>query len=125
MRQIRQLSRNHLGIKNIGTNGSNLIGGSADLSCSDNTFLSNFSTISAKDYSGRNIKYGVREFAMAAMATGLVLSQSFRPYIGTFLMFSDYMRNAIRLAALMNLPVIYQFTHDSVFLGEDAQPSTR
>ncbi len=96
-----------------------IIGGSADLSCSDNTFLSQYSTITASNYNGRNIKYGVREFAMAAMATGLVLSQAFRPYVGTFLMFSDYMRNAIRLAALMNVPVIYQFTHDSVFLGED------
>lgn len=96
-----------------------LLGGSADLSCSDNTFLKNYSAISAKDYLGRNIKYGVREFAMAAMASGLVLTKSFRPYIGTFLMFSDYMRNAIRLAALMNIPVIYQFTHDSIFLGED------
>ena len=56
---------------------------------------------------------------MAAIASGLVLTKSFRPYVGTFLMFSDYMRNAIRLAALMNIPVIYQFTHDSVFLGED------
>ena len=97
----------------------NLIGGSADLSCSDNTFLKGFSAISDKDYMGRNIKYGVREFAMAAMASGLVLTKLFRPYIGTFLVFSDYMRNAIRLAALMNIPVIYQFTHDSIFLGED------
>ena len=96
-----------------------LLGGSADLSCSDNTFLKNYSAISNKDYQGRNIKYGVREFAMAAIASGLVLTKSFRPYVGTFLMFSDYMRNAIRLAALMNIPVIYQFTHDSVFLGED------
>ena len=96
-----------------------LIGGSADLSCSDNSFLNNFSAISSKDYTGRNIKYGVREFAMGAIASGLVLTKEFRPYVGTFLMFSDYMRNAIRLAALMNIPVIYQFTHDSVFLGED------
>jgi transketolase len=96
-----------------------LIGGSADLSCSDNTFLSDFDFITAKNYSARNIKYGVREFAMAAMASGLVLTRAFRPYVGTFLMFSDYMRNAIRLSALMNIPVMYQFTHDSVFLGED------
>ena len=96
-----------------------LIGGSADLSCSDNTFLQHFSAITSNDYLGRNIKYGVREFAMGAIASGLVLTNAFRPYVGTFLMFSDYMRNAIRLAALMNIPVIYQFTHDSVFLGED------
>ena len=97
----------------------NLIGGSADLSCSDNTFLKNYATISAEDYLGRNIKYGVREFAMSCIATGMVLTNMYRPYIGTFLMFSDYMRNGIRLSALMNLPVIYQFTHDSIFLGED------
>jgi transketolase len=96
-----------------------LVGGSADLSCSDNTYLKNFDMIQAGAFNGRNIKYGVREFAMAAMASGLVLGQVFRPYVGTFLMFSDYMRNAIRLAALMNIPVMYQFTHDSVFLGED------
>lgn len=96
-----------------------LMGGSADLSCSDNTFLKNYSAISAKDFSGRNIKYGVREFAMAAIATGLLLTKMFRPYVGTFLIFSDYMRNAIRLSGLMELPVMYQFTHDSIFLGED------
>ena len=95
-----------------------IIGGSADLSCSIIHFYLSIQPLHV-DYNGRNIKYGVREFAMAAMATGLVLSQAFRPYVGTFLMFSDYMRNAIRLAALMNVPVIYQFTHDSVFLGED------
>ena len=97
----------------------NIIGGSADLSCSDNTFLKNYATISATDFSGRNIKYGVREFAMASMASGMVLTKMLRPYIGTFLVFSDYMRNAIRLSALMNIPVMYQFTHDSIFLGED------
>jgi transketolase len=96
-----------------------LVGGSADLSCSDNTFLSEYDAISADNYMGRNIKYGVREFAMASMATGLYLTGMFRPYVGTFLMFSDYMRNAIRLSALMAVPVVYQFTHDSVFLGED------
>ncbi len=96
-----------------------LIGGSADLSCSDLTFLKKFPFIKANDYSGRNIKYGVREFAMACMATGLRETQMFTPFIGTFLTFSDYMRNAIRLASLMRAKVIYQFTHDSVFLGED------
>ena len=63
-------------------------------------------------------------FAMGAIASGLVLTNAFRPYVGTFLMFSDYMRNAIRLAALMNIPVIYQFTHDSVFWGKMGHPST-
>ena len=97
----------------------NLIGGSADLSCSDNTYLTDYAALCAGDFSGRNIKYGVREFAMAGIASGLALTQRFRPYIGTFLMFSDYMRNAIRMSALMGIPVVYQFTHDSVFLGED------
>lgn len=97
----------------------NLIGGSADLSCSDNTGLKEYDCLTATNYLGRNIKYGVREFAMAAIASGLYLTNMFRPYIGTFLMFSDYMRNAIRLSALMKIPVVYQFTHDSVLLGED------
>jgi transketolase len=97
----------------------NVVGGSADLSCSDNTWMKAGGQVGPGDFSGRNIKYGVREFAMAAMASGLALHGLHRPYCGTFMMFSDYMRNAIRLAALMKLPVLYQFTHDSVFLGED------
>jgi transketolase len=96
-----------------------LIGGSADLSCSDNTLMKSGGIISPGQFSGRNIKYGVREFAMGAMASGLILHGLYRSYCGTFMTFSDYMRNAIRLAALMQLPVIYQFTHDSIFLGED------
>jgi len=96
-----------------------LIGGSADLSCSDNTLMKSGGVIAPKDFSGRNIKYGVREFAMGAMASGLILHGLYRSYCGTFMTFSDYMRNAIRLASLMQLPVIYQFTHDSIFLGED------
>jgi transketolase len=96
-----------------------LYGGSADLSCSDLTFLDGLGAVSPEDFSGRNIKYGVREFAMAAMASGLAQTDLITPFIGTFFTFSDYMRNAIRLAALMKVQVIYQFTHDSVFLGED------
>lgn len=96
-----------------------LIGGSADLSCSDNTFMKAGGVVSPGHFLGRNIKYGVREFAMAAMASGLILQGLYRSYCGTFLTFSDYMKNAVRLAALMKLPVIYQFTHDSLFLGED------
>ena len=96
-----------------------LIGGSADLSCSDNTLMKAGGIVSPNHFSGRNIKYGVREFAMAAMASGLILHGLYRSYCGTFLTFSDYMKNAVRLAALMKLPVIYQFTHDSLFLGED------
>ncbi len=96
-----------------------LYGGSADLSSSDKTYMETFPLITAKDFSGRNIKYGIREFGMATMASGLYRSGMIIPYIGTFLTFSDYMKNAIRLAALSNYQVIYQFTHDSIFLGED------
>lgn len=93
--------------------------GSADLSCSDMTALDDFSPIAKDHMAGRNIKFGDREFAMATAATGLSLTQMIMPVIGTFLTFSDYMRNAIRLAALMKRKVIYHFTHDSIFLGED------
>jgi len=96
-----------------------LVGGSADLSCSDNTMMSGGGIVNSYDFSGRNIKYGAREFGMAAIASGIALHGVFQPYCGTFLMFSDYMRNAIRLACLMRIPVVYQFTHDSVLLGED------
>jgi transketolase len=96
-----------------------LIGGSADLSGSDMTMMKKFPIITKGNFSGRNIKYGVREFGMATAATGLAETDMIIPYIGTFLTFSDYMRNAIRLAALSKVQVIYQFTHDSIFLGED------
>lgn len=96
-----------------------LYGGSADLSSSDMTWMKQFPAISAHDFTGRNIKYGVREFAMATIAAGLSYSGMILPYVGTFLTFSDYMRNAIRVASLSKIPVIYQFTHDSIFLGED------
>lgn len=96
-----------------------LIGGSADLSGSDMTMIKKFPLISKGNFLGRNIKYGVREFGMATAATGLAQTNMITPFIGTFLTFSDYMRNAIRLAALSRVQVIYQFTHDSIFLGED------
>jgi len=96
-----------------------LYGGSADLSCSDLTKLTNYASISPGHFSGRNIKYGVREFSMGTIANGLALTEMITPYVGTFLTFSDYLRNAIRVACLSKLQVIYQFTHDSIFLGED------
>jgi len=96
-----------------------LYGGSADLSCSDLTMMKKFPLVSRGNFAGRNIKYGVREFAMSTIATGLSETDMILPYIGTFFTFSDYMRNAIRLACLSKVHVIYQFTHDSVFLGED------
>jgi transketolase len=96
-----------------------LVGGSADLAGSNNTYLQRLSDFSAEDAGGRNIHFGVREHAMGAILNGLALSGMLIPYGGTFLIFSDYMRPAIRLAALMGLPVKYVFTHDSVFVGED------
>lgn len=96
-----------------------LIGGSADLSCSDLTMLKDYDLIKPHHFKGNNIKYGVREFAMAAMGAGLAQDDLFLPFIGTFLTFSDYMRNAIRLASLSKTHIVYQFTHDSIFLGED------
>ena len=96
-----------------------LYGGSADLSVSDLTMMKNYPIVTPGDFRGRNIKFGVREFGMATIATGMAQSGMILPYIGTFFTFSDYMRNAIRLCALMKEHVIYQFTHDSIFLGED------
>lgn len=96
-----------------------LIGGSADLSGSDKTMMKDFPIVTPGKFDGRNIKYGVREFGMSTAASGLAQTNMIIPFIGTFLTFSDYMRNAIRLAALSRMHVIYHFTHDSIFLGED------
>jgi transketolase len=96
-----------------------LIGGSADLSGSNNTKPTDFKAITAKDFSGRYIYYGVREHAMCAIMNGLALHKGFIPFGGTFLVFSDYCRPAIRLSSLMGLQVFYIMTHDSIGLGED------
>ncbi|MCR9129298.1 MAG: transketolase [Alphaproteobacteria bacterium] len=96
-----------------------LIGGSADLTGSNNTRGAGQAAISAPDYTGAYIHYGVREHGMAAAMNGMVLHGGVRPYGGTFLVFSDYCRPAVRLAALMNQPSIFVFTHDSIGLGED------
>lgn len=96
-----------------------LIGGSADLAKSNNTKLEGVSYITKDDYSGRNIAYGVREHGMAAVANGLSLHGGLRPFVATFLIFADYLRPALRLSALMEQPVVYAFTHDSVALGGD------
>ncbi len=96
-----------------------LIGGSADLSTSNLTTIKDAPRFSAENYAGRNIPFGVREHAMAAMMNGMSLHGGIIPYGGTFLIFSDYMRPAVRLAALMRRHVIYVYTHDSVGLGED------
>lgn len=96
-----------------------IIGGSADLAASNLTFVDGMKTITAADYNGNNIMYGIREHAMGAIMNGLALHGGFIPYGGTFFVFSDYMRPAIRLAALMQIRVIYVMTHDSIGVGED------
>ena len=96
-----------------------MIGGSADLAASNLTFVDGMKTITADDYNGNNIMYGIREHAMAAIMNGLSLHGGVIPYGGTFLVFSDYMRPSMRLAALMGLRVIYVLTHDSIGVGED------
>jgi transketolase len=96
-----------------------LVGGSADLHPSNKTYLAAYPAVSKGEFGGRNLHFGIREHAMGAMLNGMALHGGLRPYGGTFLVFSDYMRPSIRLAALMGLPVIYVFTHDSIFVGED------
>lgn len=96
------------------------IGGSADLAPSNKTELKEFSYINTVNFTGRNIHFGVREFAMGSITNGMKLYHpSMRPFCATFLVFADYMKSAIRMAALMGLPVIYVFTHDSFAVGED------
>src|SRR5204863_1748797 len=96
-----------------------LVGGSADLTGSNNTKPKGMSVLSAADYGGRFIHYGVREHGMASAMNGMALHGGIIPYSGTFLVFSDYCRPAIRLAALMGQRVIFVMTHDSIGLGED------
>ena len=96
-----------------------LIGGSADLTPSNNTFSASSSTFSNDNPAGNHINYGVREFGMSAIMNGMVLHGGIKPYGATFLVFTDYARNAVRLSALMGLPNIFVYTHDSIALGED------
>ncbi len=103
----------------IGTKVPGFIGGSADLVGSTKTELSEGGTFSARNPAGRNIAFGVREHAMATVVNGMAVHGGLRPYGATFFIFSDYMRPALRLSALMEAPSIWVFTHDSVFLGED------
>jgi len=103
----------------IGPGLGELVGGSADLTGSNNTFRKDSKAVTPDDASGNYINYGVREFAMTAIMNGMALHGGFRPYAGTFLVFSDYARNAVRMAALMRQGVILVYTHDSIGLGED------
>ena len=96
-----------------------IYGGSADLAPSTKTFIEGASSIASGDFKGRNIHFGIREHGMAGILNGMALYGGIIPYGSTFLVFSDYMRPSIRLAALMGSQVIYIFTHDSIFVGED------
>ena len=97
----------------------NLIGGSADLTGSNNTKTKEMKILKADDFSGSYLHYGIREHGMAGIMNGIALHGGLRPYGGTFLVFSDYCRPSMRLSALMNIPVIYVMSHDSIGLGED------
>ncbi len=106
-------------LENIGPTLPELVGGSSDLSESNNTNWSGSKPITHASGAGNYINYGVREFAMSAIMNGIALHGGFIPYGGTFLVFSDYARNAVRMSALMGIGVIYIYTHDSIGLGED------
>ena len=97
----------------------NLMGGSADLNASTNTYLKGFGDFQADNRKGNNLFFGVREHAMGSIANGIALHGGLRPYVSTFFVFLDYMKPPVRLAALMGLPVVYVFTHDSIGVGED------
>ncbi|MGA9824109.1 MAG: transketolase [Methylocystis sp.] len=113
----RKSSEMTLGVINGATRAT--IGGSADLTHSNYTITKGLGSVRRRDFSGRYIHYGVREFGMAAAMNGIALHGGFAPYGGTFLVFSDYARGAIRLAALMGVRAVYVLTHDSIGLGED------
>ncbi|GGJ95749.1 transketolase [Lentibacillus kapialis] len=105
-------------LNNLGTKLPELTGGSADLATSNKAVLKEHDYLSRKNYAGRNVRFGVREFAMGAIANGMAL-HGLRPFVSTFFVFSDYLRPSIRLAALMGLPITYIFTHDSIAVGQD------
>jgi len=96
-----------------------LLGGSADLAGSNYTIWSGSKGVTAEEADGNYLYFGVREFGMSAVLNGIALHGGFKAYGATFLVFSDYARNAIRMSAIMKLPVAYVFTHDSIGLGED------
>ena len=103
----------------VGEQLSYLVGGSADLDCSNLSRMHEQGDVNTDAFGGRNLHFGVREHGMGAVVNGMQLYGGLRVYCSTFLVFSDYMRHAIRLASIMHLPVIYIFTHDSIFVGED------
>ena len=97
----------------------NFVGGSADLAPSTNTLMKGYDDIATGRFEGRNFHFGIREHGMGAILNGMALYGGFKPFGATFFVFSDYMRPTIRLASIMEIPVIYVFTHDSIFVGED------
>lgn len=109
----------HKVINQIAPNLPTLFGGAADLASSNKTMMSGLTDYGSDNYAGRNVWFGVREFGMGAALNGLALHGGVRAFGATFFVFSDYLRPAIRLAALMGIPVTYVFTHDSIFVGED------
>jgi transketolase len=113
----RQASK--LALEGLGPMLPEFFGGSADLTPSNNTFWSGSTSINDGDFTGNYMSYGVREFAMCAIMNGMTLHGGLLPYGATFLMFSDYARNALRMAALMKIRSIFVFTHDSIGVGED------
>ncbi len=118
-RAVATRKRSHAVLNAIKDALPELVGGSADLTVSNGTELADAGAVSADSYEGRNLHFGVREHAMGGILNGMALHGGLRPYGGTFLVFSDYMRPSIRLAALMGVNVTYVFTHDSIGLGED------
>lgn len=114
-------TRNHSGnvLQQAAARMPGLIGGSADLSPSNKSDIKSSTSIQAGAYDGRILHFGVREHGMGAMINGMLYHGAFRPFAATFLVFSDYMRGSIRVAALSKIPAIYIFTHDSIFVGED------
>ena len=106
-------------IQKIGELVPNFVGGSADLAPSTNTFMKAYDAIEPGKFGGRNFHFGIREHAMGSILNGITLYGGFKAFGATFLVFSDYMRPVIRLASIMQLPVTYVFTHDSIFVGED------
>ena len=104
------------GLKQLSEKNKSIIGGSADLAASTKQIISD-QYFSYQNYLGRNIEYGIREHAMAAITNGITLHSHLIGYGSTFLVFSDYMRPSIRLAALMNINSVFIFTHDSIYLG--------
>ncbi len=109
---------NHKVMQYIANNLFNFVGGSADLATSTRAHIDDSKDVNYQDFEGRNINFGVREHAMGAMLNGLALT-GFRPFGSTFLVFSDYIKPAMRMSAMMHLPVTYIFTHDSVNIGQD------